>query len=183
MNPNENQEADITPEADVQEPEVVSIPKSDYDKLNQTLGSLKREIKDLKKPKEEPKENFNNSKPEEFGLLQRTFLRSAGVTSEDEIELARKIQKETNMDWSTLPDSKYFKSELEDLRTTKANTNATANVRGGQGTSETKSTPEYWQAKGVPPTAQDIPDRKTRAKIVRSFMANSRTGGKKFYND
>jgi len=53
MNPEENQEVtlDLNEEGEGNEPEVVKVPKADYDKLNQTLGSLKRELKDLKKPK------------------------------------------------------------------------------------------------------------------------------------
>ncbi len=164
--------------------ESISIPKTEYDTLNQTLGSLKKEIKDLKKaPKDELKETHKNSKEsEEFGLLHKTYLRAAGVITEDEVELARKIQKETGMDWDKVPDSKYFKLELEELRTSKANATATSNIRGGQGKSDAKNTPEYWIAKGTPPSATDVPDRKVRTKIALAMMNNAKSS-KKFYND
>ncbi len=164
--------------------ESISIPKTEYDTLNQTLGSLKRELKDLKKaPKDEPKETRKNSKePEEFGLLHKTYLRAAGVASEDEMELARKIQQETGMDWDKVPDSKYFKLELEELRTAKANATATSNVRGGTGKSDAKNDSAYWIAKGTPPSATDVPDRKVRAKIAIAMMNNAKSS-KKFYND
>ncbi len=165
--------------------ETISVPKAEYDVLNQTLGSLKRELKDLKKAptKDEPKETLKNStkNPEEFGLIHRTYLRAAGVTGDDEVELARKIQKETGMDWEKVPDSKYFKLELEELRTSKANATATSNIRGGQGKGDSKNTPEYWIAKGTPPSATDVPDRKVRAKIARAMMGNAKNG-KQFYN-
>src|SRR3990167_2955723 len=85
------------------EVETLSIPKKDYETLNQTLGSLKREIKDLKKSKEEPKETLQ-TKTEEFGLLQKTFLRAASITAEDEIELARDTAKKWGVDIDKLVD-------------------------------------------------------------------------------
>ena len=50
--------------------ETISIPKTDYEKMNQTLGSLKRELKDLKKPKEEPQETAKTNQPDNF-LLEK----------------------------------------------------------------------------------------------------------------
>lgn len=154
--------------------------KTGYEKLNQTLGSLKRELKDLKKPKEEPKETKTT---EDFGLLHQTFLRAAGIASDDEIELARKIQKETGMDWAKLPDSKYFKSELEELRTTKANAQATSGINGGGGVNDIKSNPEYWIKSGKYPSREEVPDRSLRTKIREAMMKNASTNGKTFYND
>lgn len=191
MTDTNSQEEVVAPEENEQggdgEAEVVTLKKEEYEKLNQTLGSLKRELKDLKKPKEEPKENkienSKSNKTEEFGLLHQTFLRSAGVIDEDEIELAKRIQKETGMDWVKVPDSKYFKLELEELRTNKANTKATSNIRGSKEPSDSKNTVEYWNSKGIPPTPADIPDRKTRAKIIRAMIASVSSSGKKFYND
>ncbi|KKR45470.1 MAG: hypothetical protein UT82_C0028G0002 [Parcubacteria group bacterium GW2011_GWB1_40_14] len=139
-------------------------------------------IKDLEgKIPPEPKLQDKN-KPDEFGLLQKTYLRSAGITAEDEVELARDIQKKTGLDWDKLVDDDYFKSKLEVLRTAKANEEATLGVKGGGGTTQAKNTPEYWIAKGVPPTAEQVPDRKLRAKIARAMMAQSKDGSK-FYNE
>ncbi len=128
-------------------------------------------------------EKIESKNLDEFGLLQKTYLRSAGVVEEDEIELAKSIQKKTGLDWDKLVDDDYFKTKLEGLRTSKANTIATSNIKGGQGGSNTKNTPEYWIAKGETPTREQVPDRATRVKIARTMMANARTSGKKFYND
>lgn len=163
--------------------ETVSIAKADYDKLNQTLGSLKRELKDLKKPKDEPKETPQETKQPDNSLLEKTYLRAAQITAEDEVEFALTTAKKWGMEIDKLVDDEDFKVKLEKLRTQKANELATSNIKGGSGSSQTKNTAEYWTAKGVPPTADDVPDRKTRAAIVRSMMANARTNGKKFYND
>ena len=150
--------------------------------MNQTLGSLKREIKDLKKPKEETKETPKETKTEEFGLVHKTYLRAAGITAEDEVELALTTAKKWGVGIDKVVDDEDFKIKLERLRTQKSNELATSNIKGGTGASQAKLTPEYWDAKGVPPSPTDVPDRKIRIKIARAMMENKKSG-KKFYND
>lgn len=168
-------------------PETVSIAKADYDKLNQTLGSLKRELKDLKKPKENATETSKTNQPEENALLQkieRMSLRQAGLTHSDDIDLAKATAKKWGVDIDEVIVDEDFKIKLERQQTTRTNTVAASNVRGGvAGTSQAKNTPEYWIAKGTPPSPADVPDLKTRATIVRAMMKNASTSGKKFYND
>lgn len=144
--------------------------------------ALKDKVTELEKLSSKPPIKEAKSNSDEFGLLQKTYLRSAGVIEEDEIELAKNIQSKTGLDWDKLVDDDYFKTKLEGLRTSKTNVIATSNIRGGKG-SETKNTPEYWIAKGEIPSREQIPDRTTRVKIARTMMANARTSGKKFYND
>jgi pyruvate/2-oxoglutarate dehydrogenase complex dihydrolipoamide acyltransferase (E2) component len=150
-----------------------------YERAKRAEQELKglRDKPEAKAPKEEKKE-----KSDDFGLLQKTYLRAAGIVDDDEIELARRIQKETGMDWEKVPDSKYFKVELEDLKSEKANVKATSGVKGAGGKSDAKNTPEYWVAKGVPPTREQVPDRKTRATIARAMMASTKSS-KMFYSD
>lgn len=167
--------------------ETVSIPKGDYDKLNQTLGSLKRELKDLKKSQETSKETpTSQTKSEESALLQkieRMSLRQAGITHPDDIELAQKTAKKWGTDIDEVLSDEDFKVKLERQQTSRSNAEATSNIRGGSSTSSVKNSPEYWIAKGVPPTRDDVPDRKTRAAIGRALMKNASTSGKTFYND
>lgn len=145
--------------------------------IAQRLKTKQEKAKEKAEPekKEEPK-------PEEFGLLHKSYLRAAGITAEDEIELARDIAKKWGMEIDKLVDDDDFKAKLEKLRTSKANADAVSNIKGGQGTSQAKNTPEYWIAKGTPPSMTDVPDRKTRAKIARAMM-DSAKNSKKFYND
>lgn len=186
---NENNEV-IVPEENNEggegnEPEVISIPKGDYEKLNQTLGSLKRELKDLRKSKDEPKETPKTNQPEENKLLERIekmSLRQAGIDHSDDIELARNTAKKWNMEIEDVLADDDFKLKLERQQTSRANTVATSNVKGGQGQSQAKNTPEYWIAKGAPPSATDVPDRKTRAKIARAMMGAAKSS-KTFYSD
>ncbi|MDO8094404.1 MAG: hypothetical protein Q6360_13080 [Candidatus Brocadiales bacterium] len=168
---------DETPEV-----ESISIPRKEYDTLNQTLGSLKKQLKDFKKAQEVAEETTEKTKAQEFGLLQKSYLRSAGIVDEEEVELAREIQEKTGMEWDKLPDDDYFQSRLKKFRQSRENVFATTNIKGGAESSEAKSKPEYWLAKGVPPMPNQVPNRKLRANIARAFLANAKIG-KKFYDD
>jgi hypothetical protein len=167
--------------------EVVTISKTDYDKLNQTLGSYKRELKDLKKPKEEPKETPTTNQQSDNALLmklEKMALRQAGVTHPEDIELAQKTAKKWNVDIDDVLSDEDFKTRLGRQQSERSNVEATSGVKGGSGGgSQAKNTLEYWQAKGNPPTPADVPDRKIRQKIVRQMMQSAKSGGgNPFYN-
>ena len=187
MNNGENpevvaEETDNTAEvSNENEADFVKVSKSDYEKMNQTLGSLKRENKDLKKSKE-PVET--DSKPDNAHLekLERLSMRIAGIDHPEDMELARKTAKKWNVDIDEVLADEDFKAKLGKQQSVRANTLATSGVRGGAGASGAKFTPEYWIAKGVPPTASDVPDRKARVIIARAMMASTKSG-KKFHND
>ncbi len=169
------------------EAETVSVPKKDYDTLNQTLGSLKRELKDLKKSKEETKETPEKTKTDENQLLakiEKMSLRQAGISNPDDIKLAQDTAKKWGMDIDDVLADEDFKVKLERQQTARANVAATSGVKGGQGGSQAKNTAEYWIAKGIPPTPNDIPDKSTRQKIVTAVIKAVKQGdNKKFYND
>lgn len=179
---NENSTNNETEGGDVAE--TISIPKTDYEKMNQTLGSLKRELKDLKKPKEETKETVNQPDNSLLEKVERMALRSAGITHTEDIELAKKTAKKWGMDIDEVLLDEDFKAKLERQQSGRANVEATSNIRGnGAGSSQAKNTFEYWQAKGVPPTATDIPDAKVRRKINVAFFKAGKKDSTKFYND
>ena len=185
---NENMEEVVTSEnndsndaVNENEGDFVKLSKSDYEKMNQTLGSLKRENKDLKKSKEEPKETV--SQPDAvLQKLEKFALRQAGITHAEDVELARKTAKKWGVDIDEVIADEDFKVKLEKQQSARANVEATSEVKGGAGGSNAKENPAFWIAKGVPPTASDVPDRKTRVSITRAMMASAK-GGKKFYND
>lgn len=172
-------------EADAQD---IKLSKEEYGKLKayeSTVGSLKRELKDLKKAMESKgNEEAPKSQKEEFGLTEKAFLRSAGITDADEVELAKGLSKKWGMDIDALVDDEDFKAKLEKVRNTKANAKAT-NVEGGNGSSGgAKNSIDYWSQKGDLPSSKDVPDRATRAKIHREMAQRSRGGGGgKFYNE
>ena len=168
--------------------ETVTIPKTEWETANQTLGSLKRQVKDLTKSKDEPIVTPKETKPDDTALLQkleRISLRQAGLSHQDDIELARNIAKKWGMDIDEVLTDEDFKAKLERQQTARNNTVAVSNIRGGGGiTNQDKNTPEYWMTKGTPPTATDIPDAKVRRPIVRAFVRQiSAGGGTKFYNE
>lgn len=165
------------------EGEFVKVPKADYDKLNQTLGSLKRENKDLKKPKD-TEETPEKTKPNENALMEKAFLRTAGISKATEVELALETAKKWGVGIDALVDDSDFQVKLEKLRTQESNTLATSGVKGTGTNSQAKNSVEYYMAKGQPPTATDIPDNALRRKVAKEFLTKfGKSGGKTFYND
>jgi hypothetical protein len=143
-------------------------------------GRLKRLEKDLGIQEQAPQ----NSTPDASAdLLQKTFLRSAGITADDEVALAQETAKKWGMPIDKLVDDEDFKQKLETLRTKKANELATSGIEGGGATKGVNEDPAYWIAKGTPPTREQVPNRKARAAIARAMVAASKNNGKKFYND
>lgn len=176
---------EIAVEGKESEGESVSIPRKDLDNLNQTIGSLKREVKDLRKPKTETETTQKNQTEDNAFLqkLERISLRQANITHQDDVDLAKNTAKKWGVDLDEVLSDEDFLVKLEKQQTKRSNEVAISNVRGGQGTSQAKNTPEYWIAKGVPPSREEVPDRKTRTAIARAFMAHEGNNGKKFYND
>lgn len=170
--------------------EEIKLAKAEYDELvgyKSTVGSLKRELKDLKKALDEKGQGGTEapkSQKEEFGLLQKSFLRAAGITDPDVVELAKTLSKKWDMDIDVLVDDEDFKAKAEKIITTKSNAKATA-VEGGAGSSGgAKNSVDYWSQKDDLPSSKDVPDRKTRADIARKMAERRRGGGGgKFYNE
>src|SRR3990167_6650213 len=104
MDTNETTETDVVTGTDGEgeQAETLTIPKKDYETLNQTLGSLKRELKDLKKTKETTE--TPQTKPTDTGLLQKSFLRAAGISDAEEVELALSTAKKWGVEVDTLVD-------------------------------------------------------------------------------
>lgn len=166
--------------------DTITLSKSDYEKMNQDLGSLKRELKDIKKAKSESKpevQETTQKTQESNGLLEKAFLRSANITDAEEVDLALSTAKKWGVSVDQLVDDPDFQVKLDRMRTQKSNERATSGVKGSSATSNVKNTPEYWQAKGNPPTPEDVPDRKTRTAIITAMMKTGSSNGKKFYND
>lgn len=157
-------------------------------KSNETIGSLKRELKDLKKSLRETQETQQEtpqSNPELSSLqerLDKQTLRAAEITHEDDVELAKKTAEKWNMSLDDLVADDDFMAKLEKQQTKRANAEATSGVKGEGAQGTAKQTAEYWIAKGQPPTRADVPDRKTRAAIVRQFISSQKSS-KTFYND
>lgn len=146
--------------------------KAKYQKLQ---GIAKRQRTKLNKAKEKPQDNKKVEKKveedEKKGLdkFDRYFLRGEGIKSEDEVKLVEKIMAETGKTVEQIVDTKYFQSELKDLRDEKATKDATpsGSKRSGSGS---KGDVDYWIAKGGLPT--DNPE--LARKVVAARMKQKR---------
>ena len=116
-------------------------------------------------------------------LLEKAFLRSAGITKKDEVDFALSKAKKWGVNVDELVDDNDFQESLEKFRAKQANVAAVSGVQGDRSGSAVKETTEYWQSKGTPPTPEDVPNRAARVKIVREMMNAAGTQGKKYYND
>jgi len=162
--------------------ESLKVQKAKY---KEKAEKYERELEALKKSSEskgDEKSKNGEQKQSNNDLLEKAYLRSAGIVDQDEVELALEKSKKWEVSLDKLVDDEDFKVQLEKLRTSKSNAVATSGVRGGGGESDAKNKEGYWLSKGVPPTREQVPDRKTRAQIQRAFMAQSKNS-KKFYND
>lgn len=167
--------------AETQEADATQIDwEAKAKELEADATKWKRIAERTAKKAETPKESKNE--PDTSDLLHKTFLRSAGISKEKEVELALETAKKWNTPIDRLVDDEDFQGKLERLRTSEANALATSSVKGGGTSGGAKDTPEYWIAKGAPPTPDQVTDRKTRVKIARAFM-NDAKQGKKFYNE
>lgn len=155
----------------------VSIPKAEFEILNQTLGSLKRENKDLRKSKDEPKKDTSENKPQSSDLSEKAFLIANGIKGADEMEFVQKLRKETGKDIESLLDSTYFQTELKDFRE-KRNTDRATPVGNKRSGSSPVDTVEYWIAKGELPPADQV---QLRRDVVNARMKKEDSKGQ-FYN-
>jgi len=139
---------------------------------------MKLEIEKLKKsgtPKSE------DTKPADTALLQKSFLRAAGITHAEDVELALKTAKKWGVEVDQLVDDDDFKLKLDKQRTARDNAAAASHVKGDGGSSTSKGA-DFFIARGAPPTRDEVPDRGERAKIARAMMGATKNT-KKFYND
>lgn len=192
MDTNENEVVEVEEEVEEETPAPTEDPaelKARIQRLEEKAIAQRERTRILRQElakktrSDAPKAEQTDPKPADNGLLAKAFLRSAGITQGDEVELALTTAKKWDMQIDQLVDDEDFKIKLDKLRTTKANAEATSNVRGRPSVGSAKETEAYWIAKGVPPSPADVPDRKTRAKIVRAMLTNASSSGKTFYND
>lgn len=151
------------------------------EKVNAIEGRVNRQSKKKDTPETPQKTNSDNSDLSE--KYEALTLQVNGIAEADELKLARDLQSETGLSIEKLLSSKYFKSELEDLRTAKANAEATGNISGDKTSGgNIKQTAEYWIAKGESPTREQVPDRKVRAEIRKGLVNKEKGSTGTFYN-
>lgn len=159
--------------------------KEALEPITSDIGSLKRTAKKTTKETktDTPEKTAKTDSPDLQKTVDELTLDIAGIKEQDEIDLYNRLKEETGKNGKDLLNSKYFQAELEGLRTDRSNADAASNVSGDKTKVAAKDSPEYWLAKGQPPTPEQVPDRKKRAEIARAFIGKGKTNGKTFYND
>jgi len=110
------------------EENTVSLSKEEYDTLNQTLGSLKKELKDLRKSAKESKETKETpekTEPNELSSGDKALLVAYGVKGKEEQALAQSYMRRTGDDIDSLIEDDIFQAKLAKLREAKASQIAT----------------------------------------------------------
>ena len=147
----------------VDDTETISIPKADYEKLNQTLGSLKREVKDLKKPKADPsetpsKKSETKSDDIDFGRLAWYNTRSdvtVKIEHPEDIDFLRSTVSETGKSLDDVLNARWFQSDLKDRIEKRVVQDAIPKGTRRSGESA-KTTVDYWIGKGeLPPNTPE----------------------------
>jgi hypothetical protein len=129
---------------------------------------LLRELErhDRKYPQAEvPKEPSSKTIPSsELDYGQKAFLLANGVKGSDEVELVKTIMSNTGKSLDDVVESKYFQSELKEMREARAVVDATptGTKRSAQMASDSV---DYWIAKGELPPADQ---RELRQKVVNA---------------
>lgn len=154
--------------------------------LKDKYAGLEKELTKLKSPPEEKKRA--RSDDELLMRLDNMALKMAGIEADDEKELFERWKKETGRDADSIIGNKIFQGELADLRTSKANAAATANIEGDGKDSGAKNDPDYWIAKATKGAdgklmfPDNLPnDFKLRAAIIEKIGASTKQN-KQFYN-
>lgn len=131
----------------------------------------------LDRNKESNKELKNKSlknKSDDLDYGQKAFLVANGIKGEDEIKLAKQYMSETGKTLEQVLDSKFFKSDLEEMRELSKTRNATPESRRS-GTVPTDSV-DYWMTKPIEEVPQEM-----RIKVVNKRLEQSNSKGV-FYN-
>jgi len=175
-----------TTDAPAEEKKTEETPEAKKSRLERQLKKVNKElgIEDKPKLKKETSKKTDTDNSELSDKFESLTLQVAEITKDSEIELVEKLQKDTGLPIDKLIKSKYFKSELEDLRISVANADATSGIKGDKsGSGNIKQSAEYWIAKGESPTREQVPDRKVRAEIRKAFVKKEGGGdGGQFYN-
>lgn len=130
-------------EETVVEEETISIPKKEWEKTNQTMGSLKKEIKDLKKVVAPKEETPTSKSTGELDDTQLDYLDLKGVTEEEDIKVIQSVMQKTGQTVRQALKDEYVIAKLKDLKVSRDVKNATpsATKRSGQQSTDNE---DYW---------------------------------------
>lgn len=144
-----------------------------HKKLNEELKSLKKPIEDA------TPQNKNSSPSGELDKGDIAILHANQIKSPAEVALVKNIMKDTGKSLLDVLDSKYFQSELKEIRDAKAVEDATP-AGSRRGSPSGRDTVDYWIAKGeLPPPEMG---EKLRREYVNAKAVKESNQGGHFYN-
>lgn len=125
-----NEEENVVEETTEGEEETVTLSKAEYDKLNQTLGSLKKEVKTYKKETETPKES------NEPDYARLAYLASQRVDHMDDQRLVLDEANRLKLPLTDVLNMEHIKARLEanrNQRTAESGAPTGTGRKGGAG--------------------------------------------------
>ena len=141
---------------------------------------LERQLKQLGKKNPElfgEKKTKASKKPTGLDYGQKAFLLANEIKGAEETSLVNQFMQETGKDLEGVIESKYFQSELKELRELGATANANPNG-SNRSAQSAQDTVEYWVAKGELPPATDV---QLRRDVVNARLKKTDNKGT-FYN-
>ena len=178
MNTDENNQDGVVTEETTQETDVaenqddkVILTKEEYTKLNETLGSLKREVKDLKKPKETPKEVQQPSEPD-YGELAITRLEVRGFTNPDDQKTIIDEAKRLKLNAAEVAEMPHIKAKLEAAQKQRAAQDGMPNGSGRKGGNTRSDVEFYLENPDQTPTDPELAYKVIDAKMKRETSQN-----------
>ena len=128
---------------------------------------LEKEAAQKAELKAKPKKPKTKEDTGKLDYAQKAFLVANGIKGADEHQLAIDTMKNSGKDLDEVIESKFFMSELREMRAAKAVADATPPSPTARPSSSPKSDVDYWIAKGELPPA-DQP--KLRQEVVNAKM-------------
>ena len=162
-----NDEIDL--DIDLSEDEEETKSEKQVESPEARISRLERQLAQAKKKagRDEPKKTSDK----EVGLdrMDKMILRQEGIKTSDEIELVESIARDTGKTVEQIIDSRFFQSELKELRESRSAKDAIpSGARRSQQTS--KDNVDYWIAKGELPKD----DPALRQQVVKAKVAKER---------
>ncbi len=114
-------------------------------------------------------ENSKSSKPSranDLDYAQKAFLVANGLKDSREMDLVKTFVKETGKSIEDVLESKYFQSELDEIRELSRTAKATP-TNSRRSTQSSQDSVDYWIAKGELPTDRDLASKVVRERIRR----------------
>ena len=171
-------ETEVKSEVETKESE--AIEELPQETLEARRSRLERQLKQVNKKlgvSEEKVETKNKAgkKSDELGYGEKAFLIANGIKGTREVELVKNIMEDTGKTLDEVIESKYFQSEIKELRESLATREAIPSASKRSSTSARDSV-DYWVAKGELPPADQVSLRRQ----VIDARIKSATEGSKF---